>query len=208
MQDIRNKSGFTLVELLVALMVMSIVLAAVATLSFAMGSANDAGDDTSQKQAQVRYATLRLCDLIKNCRLICAAADNDLAIWRSDDNDDGQIDPSELVYLEAGQDRNYLQLLDFPSAFSWPVLLSSIQSGTAKEELKLVFEERQTTLLAECSNVEFRLDSAVPQSKFVSILFDVAENEIGHQYQINAAVRGWAGHLLNAYGDSIVGDDD
>ena len=208
MQDIQNKRGFTLVELLVAIMVVSIVLAAVATLAFAMGSANDASDDTSQKQVQVRYATLRLSDLIKNCRLICGAADNDLAIWRADDNDDGQIDPSELVYLEAGEDRNYLQLLDFPSAFSWPVLLSSIQGGTAKEELKLIFDERQTILLAECSNVEFRVDIAVPQSRFVSILFDVAENDIERRYQINAAIRGWAGHLLNAYGDSIVSDDD
>jgi len=208
MQDIQDKSGFTLVELLVALMVMSIVLAAVATLAFAMGLANDASDDTSQKQAQVRYATLKLSDLIKSCKLICGTGENDLAIWRADDNDDGQINPSELVYLEAGQDRNYLQLLDFPSAWSWPVLLSSIQSGTAKEELKLIFEERQTVVLAECSNVEFRLDSAVPQSRFVSILFDVAENEVEHQYQINAAVRGWAGHLLNADGDSIVSDDD
>jgi len=208
MQDIQDKSGFTLIELLVALMVMSIVLAAVATLAFAMGSANDASDDTSQKQAHVRYATLKLSDLIKNCKLICGTADNDLAIWRADDNDDGQINPSELVYLEAGQDRNYLQLLDFPSAWSWPILLSSIQSGTAKEELKLIFEERQTVVLAECSNVEFRLDSAVPQSRFVSILFDVTENEAEHQYQINAAVRGWAGHLLGADGDSIVSDDD
>ncbi len=208
MQDIQDKSGFTLVELLVALMVMSIVLAAVATLAFAMGSANDASDDTSQKQAQVRYATLKLSDLIRSCKLICGAADNDLAIWRADDNDDGQINPSELVYLEAGQDRNYLRLLDFPSAWSWPVLLSSIQSGTAKEELKLIFEERQTVVLAECSNVEFRLDSAAPQSRFVSILFDVTENEAEHQYQINAAVRGWAGHLLGADGDSIVSDDD
>ena len=208
MQDIKGKSGFTLVELLVALMVVSIVLAAVATLAFAMGSANDASDDTSQKQAQVRYATLKLSDLIRSCKLICGAADNDLAIWRADDNDDGQIDPSELVYLEAGQDRDYLQLLDFPSAWSWPVLLSSIQSGTAKEELKLIFDERQIVLLAECSNVEFRVDSAVPQSRFVSILFDVAENEVEHQYQINAAVRGWAGHLLDADGDSIVSDDD
>ncbi len=208
MQDIQDKSGFTLIELLVALMVMSIVLAAVATLAFAMGSANDASDDTSQKQAQVRYATLKLSDLIKSCKLICGAADNDLAIWRADDNDDGQINPTELVYLEAGQDRNYLRLLDFPSAWSWPVLLSSIQSGTAKEELKLIFEERQTVLLAECSNVEFCLDSAAPQSRFVSLLFDVTENEVEHQYQINAAVRGWAGHLLDADGDSIVSDDD
>ena len=52
-----NGKGFTLVELLVALMVTSIILAAVATLAFAMGSVKDSTDDTSSKQAQ-----LRLCD--------------------------------------------------------------------------------------------------------------------------------------------------
>lgn len=208
MRDTRDKNGFTLIELLVALMVTSIIFAAVATLAFAMGSANDVTDDTSQKQAQVRYATLRISELIRNCKLICGSAGDDLAIWRADDNDNGQINPSELVYIEAGQDRDYLRLLDFPSAMNWPVLLSSVRSGTAKQELTLICEERQSVLMPECSNVQFLLDAAPPWSNSVTVLFDIVENGAVRQYQINAAVRGWAGYLLDTDGDSIVSDDD
>ena len=50
----RRPGGFTLAELLVALTVSSIILAAVAALAYAVGSANDSTDDTERKQAQVR----------------------------------------------------------------------------------------------------------------------------------------------------------
>jgi len=103
MRNTRCENGFTLVELLVALVVTSIILAAVATLTYALGSANETSDDTSEKQAQVRYATLRISELIRYCKLICAAPGDDLAVWRADDNADGEINPQELVYLEMGR---------------------------------------------------------------------------------------------------------
>jgi prepilin-type N-terminal cleavage/methylation domain-containing protein len=49
-----NFGGFTLVELLVASMVAAIIFTAVATLAYALGTANDATDDMAVKQAQVR----------------------------------------------------------------------------------------------------------------------------------------------------------
>src|SRR3972149_4536193 len=113
--SVLNYRGFTLAELLVALMVTSIVLAAVATLAFALGAAYETSDDISQKQAQVRFATLRISELIRNCKLICGASGDDLAIWRADDNDDGQINISELVYIEMGPSGEHLQLCEFTS---------------------------------------------------------------------------------------------
>ena len=53
-----------------AMVITSIILGAVATLAYAMGVANDAGNDTTYKQAQVRYATLRISELIRNCRFV------------------------------------------------------------------------------------------------------------------------------------------
>jgi len=203
-----NFKAFTLVELLVALVVTSIILAAVATLAYALGTANETSDDTSQKQAQVRYATLRISELIRHCKLICGAPDDDLAVWRADDNGDGQINPQELVYLETGLGRDHVQLLDFPSAANWRVTLSSILGGTAKQELILICDERQTRLVPECSNVQFGFDVLPPQSRFVSISFDLVENGVVRQYQISAALRGWAGNLLDGSGNIVSGDDD
>jgi len=204
----RYESGLTLVELLVALVVTSIVLAAVATLAFALGNANEASDDTSQKQAQVRFATLRISELIRHCRLICCAADSDIAIWRADDNDDGQINISELLYIEAGSGGEHLQLYEFASSNNSPISLGSIKAFSTNWWTVYSSNVSYTRLIPQCSNVQFGFDGLPPQSRFVSISFDIIENDVAHQYQINAGLHCWAGNLLNEDGNGLVGDDD
>ena len=203
MQNTRYRSGFTLIELLLALIVSGIILSAVATLAFAVRVANDTTDDMSQKQAQIRYTTLRLSDLIRHCRLICGTSNSDLAVWRTDDNADGQININELIYIERGLSKDYLRLCEFPSSDSSIVNLSDVQTlSTGSYSVTYIM------LVPECSNVEFSLDTVPPYSRFVSISFDILENEIVHRYQINAALSSWAGNLLDAGGNSIVSDDD
>jgi prepilin-type N-terminal cleavage/methylation domain-containing protein len=183
MRDTRYEDGFTLVELLVALMVASIIFVAVATLAYTLGAVNDAANDMAEKQAQVRYATLRISELIRHCKLICGATGNSITIWRADDGNN-VIDSNEQVYIEAVGSR--LQLRDNTSAS--PVVL-----------------------IPQCSNVQFRFDDSslpVMERKFVSISFNLVENGVIRQYQISAALRGWAGNLLSADGQSIVSDDD
>ena len=162
-----SHNAFTLVELLVALVVTSIVLTAVATLAFALGTANDSADDTSRKQAQVRFATLRLSELIRHSRLIHDTSDSDVVLWRVDNDGDDQIDPDELVYIEAGPSRDYILLRE---------------SGT-----------NPVILIPQCRNVQFVLDSTPPDTKSVSILFELEENGVWHKYQISATVRCKAG---------------
>ena len=65
-----RRNGFTFVELMVALAVSGIILGALVTFAFAFGSANETFGDTSEKQARVRYVTLRISELIKHSRLI------------------------------------------------------------------------------------------------------------------------------------------
>lgn len=203
MQNTRYRTGFTLIELLLALIVSGIILTAVTTLAFAVRVANDTTDDMNQKQAQIRYTTLRLSDLIRHCRLICGTPNSDLAVWRADDNADGQININELVYIERGVSKDYLRLCEFPSSDSSVVNLSDVQTlSTGSYSVTYIM------LVPECSNVEFSLYAAPPYSRFVSISFDILENEIVHGYQINAALNSWAGNLLDAGGNSIVSDDD
>lgn len=204
-----GSEGFTLVELLVALVVTSVILTAVATLAYAMSRANDVTDDTGQKQAQVRYATLRISELIKHSKLVCAAPGNDLAFWWDDDNNDGKINPTELVYLETGQAGDYLQILEFSGPTTWDLTLSEIGDTNTKEALVLACTAKRTLMVPQCSNVQFLgLDSVVPRSRVVGISFELLENDVIRQYQINGALRGWAGYLLNETGDCLVSDDD
>jgi len=202
------RKGFTLVELLVTLVVASIVFTAVATLAYALGVANDSTRDTSRKQAQLRYTTLRITDLIRNCKLICKTGGNDLAIWGADDNGNSQININELVYIDAGTNQDHIRLYTCNNLPNPEVMLSEIESVGTGWWLGYYDSETYTELITECSNVQLGFDATAPQTKFVSISFDIVENDVVRQCQINAALRGWSGHLLNATSDAIIGDDD
>ncbi len=203
MRDVRYKKGFTLVELLLALIVTGIILAAVTTLAFAVGAANDTTDDTSQIQAQVRFATLRISELIRHCKLICGTPNSNIAIWRADNNGDGQININELIYIERGAGNDYLRFCEFPLSDASIVNLSDIQTLSTN-----IYSVTYVPLVPQCVNVQFRFDVPPPYSRFVSISFDVLENKIVRQYQINTSLCGWAGNLLDAGGNNIVSDDD
>jgi len=205
------QKAFTLVELLVALMVASVILTVVMTLAFAMTTAIDSSDDTAERQAEVRYATLTISELIKQCKLICGKPGNDLAIWKSDDDNDGKIDITELVYIETGTKRNYIQLLDFPNIPKWLQNYhfnpDATQSSWFATVLKWYCQERYVILVKECSDAQFLLDMDPPKTEFVNISFNLRENGVSHQYQISASLRARAGNLLDSKG-RIVSDDD
>ncbi len=215
----RNDKGMTLVELLVALVVTSIVLTAVATLAYALGTVNEASDDTSRKQAEVRYATLKISELVRYCKLICAAPGDDVVIWKADDNPhNGRIDVLELAYIENVSGENCMNLLEFSSCPGW---LASWFSGQASQiywlgqsGCKGLFvdecTETRSYLVRECSNVEFLFDDdeGPPWSRLLTISFDMEEKGVLHSYQISAALRGWTGNLLNSSGEIVSQDDD
>jgi prepilin-type N-terminal cleavage/methylation domain-containing protein len=201
--DIRHtRHGFTLVELLLALSVAGIVLAAVATLAFALSSAANSSDDRARKQAELRYATLRVTELLRNCRLICATSDSDLAVWQSDDDSDSQIDVNELTYIQKGSTSNYLRLCQFPSSATGTVALGTILSPDDYSGVTYV------NLIPQCSNAQFALDASTPYTKLISIAFDLTEDDVSHHYQISTALRCWGGNLLNSTATAIVSDDD
>lgn len=206
MQETKHIKGFTLVELLVALVITGIVLTAVATFAFAMGTANNATDDLSLKQAQVRFVTLRIQDLIRHSKLICFAGSDDMAIWRADDNNDGNINIGELVYIEAGSNRDHLQICEFSSSDSTAINIGSINSFANNWWSVYCSDADYIQVIPECSNVQFSFDVLPPQSGFASITFDISENNIVRQCQITGKVRGPAVNLL--YEGDITSDDD
>ena len=206
-----NYSGFTLVELLVAMMVTAIILSAVATLAFAMGSANDSSDATSQKQAHVRFTTVKASELIRHCKLVVLAGPGEIALWRADDDGNNRINLEELVYIDSGANGERLRLAEFVSMSNSVVPLSQIR------QLQFIWwegigaEARFTDLIPVCSNVQFYFDApAMPPTriKLINISFDIFENGVNRNYQINASLRNWAGNLLSPAGDMIVSDDD
>ena len=203
-----KKNGLALLELIMALIVISIVVTAVVTLAYALDTVNDVSNDTGRMQAQIRFAALRVSELIRHSRLVCYAGGDDLAVWWADDDNNGQISISELVYIECGSVQDHLRICEFPSSNNTAINLNSIGAFATNWWLVYSTDVNYTDLMPECSNVEFGfLPGLPPQSKFVTISFDVVENGIARQCQINAALRGWAGNLLDE-GGNIVNDDD
>lgn len=221
MKAIRYKYGFTLIELLLALIITGIVASAVATLAYAMNSAGVATDDTSQKQIQVRFATLKISDLIRDCKLVCYASTTEMAIWTADTNPaDGKINIGELTYIDAGASRNYLQLWTFTPTSTAAIPLSTIGAlstnwwstyGTKNSPATALIPPPKPGKPAQCSNVTFYRDASdkpPPNSKIVSITFNLIENRVSTKYQINAALRARAANVYDAASNTIVSDDD
>ena len=207
MQNTQHTKAFTLIELLVGLLITSIILSAVATLAFAFTSANTASGDTAYKQAQLRHATLYVSELIRQCKLVCAVTGNEIVVWRDDDNADNQINLNELVHIQRGTNADMLRLCQFSSADNPQMDVSGLTvSATASSPSG--YSERYVPLIPECANVQFVLDQAPPFTRLVTISFDLTENNLVRRYEITAALRAWAGHLLNETGDAIVATDD
>ena len=199
--------GFTLVELLVALVVTSVILGAVSTLAFALSYASKSAGDISLKQTQLRLTTLRVQELIRNSRLICSQSDEDIAVWFSDSNNDNNININELIFIEFGEEGDHLSFHKFPSTDKSALGLDSINSYPSKWWTSYSSEPESVVLLKECENLEIKFDALPPNSKFVNITFEMTENDIVKQYQINADLRSLSGNLLNA-SKEIISDDD
>jgi prepilin-type N-terminal cleavage/methylation domain-containing protein len=211
MQIARHTKGFTITELLVGMLITSIVLSAVATFAFALSTASLVSGDTAVKQAQVRQATLRVNDLVGSCRLLCAAPGNDLAIWRADDNADGQINVNELVYIERGDTCTLLRLCQLASTDNLPMTLGDLALAATKSQLQASGNPTYTPLIPACRDVAFAFHPVPPPLTYVDCLmisFQLTENGVEHRYEIVTALRGRAAHLLNKTGDALVARDD
>jgi prepilin-type N-terminal cleavage/methylation domain-containing protein len=201
------KKGFTLVELLVALIVTSIVLTAVSTLAFALSSASKSTGEMNRKQAQVRLTELKLQDIFRNCCLVCATSNDDIAVWLSDKNNDNKININELVFIERGSAKDHIQVCTFPSENNSEITISSIRAFSTNWWLAYSSNVEYVKLLTECSNVDFKFDLSPPYSRFVSISFEIPGSGIVKQYQIYASLRSRKSNLLSTSG-SIVSDED
>ncbi len=201
--------GFTLAELIVGLMITAIIMAATASLVFAIGSASDVSSDADSKQAQVRFSTLRIRDVLRNCRLILAVNNYDFIIWLCDTNNNGLMNLNELVYLGGGDGRTYIRELRFNSTSNPLVFMSDLQAAATSwwDKYGTGISTKTTMIVPVCSNVALTYNAAPPRTQFAGISCDISENGFTHNYQTYAVLRAYAGHLLDSTGN-VVSDDD
>jgi prepilin-type N-terminal cleavage/methylation domain-containing protein len=108
-QKQKQSDGFTMIELLVALMIASIVLAAVATLASATAAANSATDQMGREQSQLRQVSMRLADLIRRANRVTVTDDDKFTLWH-DINADGLKTGDELTKVKRVPDTSQLMI--------------------------------------------------------------------------------------------------
>jgi len=204
MKTTHKTSGLTLVELLVALSVSAIVLSAVATLGYAFGRGYESMSDTSGAQARIRHATIWISDIVRYSRLVCYADSDCFALWRSDDNNDGKINIGELVYIDRSLDENSLTMWKLSGDAN--VALSAIGSVSTEWWTAKGGSATTLTILNQCSNVQFGYNATPPDSRLVTVSFELTDNSGTHEYEVSACLRASAANLLE--GGVIVDDDD
>jgi len=151
---------------------------------------------------------LRLQELVWNCRLICAVEGNALAIWQADNDADGQINVNELVYLDTGDTGNTLRLCRFASVSNPNVTFSAGSLSQTQSQLIASHNGTYLPLIPDAQDVQFTFDAAPPATRQLKVSFNLSENSQVRPYQIDMTLRAWAGHLLDAAGDTLVSDDD
>ncbi len=209
-----QKKGFTLAELLVALTVSSIVLGAVGTLSFAMGAANKSLEQANKAQTYSRFSTLALRDTLRYGRQAFVTPDGYIAMWEADNNSDGLIDGSELIFFRVAAQE--LQLFEFAFAggeVAPEFAIAEIEDGTTYSELVQLasnngnVDNRQTLKLPDCSEVTFTIHDP-PANKYLNLTYKLTENGVVTKYQVNTRLMCSADNLIDYGVGQIVEDDD
>ena len=91
-----SRSGFTLIEVTMAMVVISVIGLTVAGVAMALSTAQDNSQDYYQCIQTGRVSMLRLQDMLRRARLVTEVFDTGLVIWESDTNGNRTIDLSEL----------------------------------------------------------------------------------------------------------------
>lgn len=202
------RGGFTLAELLVALMVCALLLSAVGTLVYAAGSAKENMDQTGREQAYLRSAMVRVRELIRSSRMVCGGGTGWVALWAGDADGDNVIDADELVYIDSGDFGDCVRIITFEASPAAVVTIAKIASGNMKTQLIANNSPEYLKVVEGCVNVNFDFDTAAPYSRFVSVRFELADYKGADYFSIDAEVMGRGENLLDSSGELLSSDDD
>jgi prepilin-type N-terminal cleavage/methylation domain-containing protein len=104
-----RKPGFTMVELMIALIVTSVVLSAVAVLANATTVATEKTEQMGCCQSELRQVSMRLSDLIRRANGVLNASSEEFYLWHDADGD-GLAPVGELTRVARGADGHTLTI--------------------------------------------------------------------------------------------------
>ena len=201
-----HRAGFTYVELLTALSVLTVVLSAAAALIYAAGSAESAASKMGHHQARIRYATMRIRELARKSCLVFPRSNTGVVFWTGDENGDGQINGNEVAWLSTDVGSGYgtmVSITEFPDQTA-VVKRRDLQFRNGLDVLAANSNETVTNLFEGYSSVSVSF-----KDNITTVTFALVEDSQSRNYQISAATRASADYLLSfSTSNLLLGDDD
>ncbi len=130
---IRHRAGLTLLELLLALSITSIVGLAVTAMLAATSYGTDSEHDMRALLVRHTAATARISAAVRSCKQILAQGDGYLILWQADPNANNKPDRTEIQHIECDDATD--EILSYTTVF--PDAWSQTQIDAADTEYEL-----------------------------------------------------------------------
>ena len=206
----RNAKGFTLAEMLMALVVMSIISLAVVSLTMALTTAQESSDDFYRHVQIARNSLRRIERDINKAKLITAGDSDTLVYWLEDANDNGDIELTELrlITTDIATGRVMLCRAEFPAG--WPQGLKDVCNDAMTVQIATDLHSAvdlirnpmwavQDELATEVTSIEFTASPAIPAAEMLQIELTVGEGPGAVELRSSASMR--ANKLADLYMD-------
>jgi len=210
---IRNQRGFTLAEMLTAMVVMAIISLATLSLTMALTTAQEYSEDFHRNVQIARNSLRRIERDINRAKLITAGNSDVMVYWLEDSNDNGDIELRELrmIARDPSTGKVWLHYAEFPDF--WPQVWKdqwdndmTVQIATRLNDaatwIKNVQWAKADELASEVSSMSFSALSAPPMCELVQIEVTVGEGPGMVKLRTTASMR--AHKISDLYMDSGV----
>ena len=206
----RNTKGFTLAELLMALVVMSIISLAVVSLTTALTTAQECSEDFYRHIQIARNSLWKIERDINQSKLITAGDSHRLVYWLDDANDNGDIELRELrlVTTDIATGRVMLYRAVFP-AF-WPQVWKDMWDDSMTVQMATDLPTAiswitnsqwavKDELATEVTSLKFTVSPAAPTAEILQIELTVGQGPGAVELRSSASMR--ANKLADLYMD-------
>ena len=178
----RCSCGFTLVELLLALMISALVTAGVASMMVAVSYGTSSSHDLRVLVVKSRTIDARLAAAIRGSQAVLAADTDFLILWMVDTDDDAATDNAEVRLIERDPATNEFNTY-YDSGAGGDYVDAAAFRAAAKASYPL---ERWGTGVTA---IAFVPNAAPPAARLVSYEFTLASAEVSETVVGAAAVR-------------------